>query len=178
MERILSNLCLKNYLETLKNILQSFDERTLSNVIFFNPHSYYIFLASLTDSSLADKGESAQYDSDSSLAREKDSSSYDTSLSKNERKSPPNTVGAILDKIEPYIPFGLTNETLDIFLTAYQAKTPEEMENIRIQFSYRSRLDFLNLIKKTTDPCAWKELVNSCEKLRLEKKFELLQQNQ
>lgn len=74
------------------------------------------------------------------------------------------TISAILDEIESYIPLGLSENTVDLFL--YAAQKPEEADKYNRLFSGQARMEFLNLIREARAPWQWEQVLGLCENLR------------
>lgn len=83
-------------------------------------------------------------------------------------KDKKTTISGLLDEVERYIPLGLTNTSLDLFLTA--ATSPEEWETEELNriFSCRCRMDFINLVRMAKDVASWEKILDACEDMRKE----------
>ena len=68
-------------------------------------------------------------------------------------------IGALLDILEPYIPFKLSEENFDLFMEAVMA--PEEE-----QFTHKAKMDFCLALHATKSQEQWEEAVEVCESIR------------
>ena len=74
------------------------------------------------------------------------------------------SVGALLDIMEPYIPFRLTDENFDYFMEA--VITADEANVIDPKFAHKAKMDFvlgLNTLKHQRD---WEQATAVCEAIR------------
>ena len=71
------------------------------------------------------------------------------------------TIGALLDILEPYIPFRLTEENFDLFMDA--VFLPEEPGP---QLFHKARLDFIISLRAIKNPSQWEQVLAVCETIR------------
>lgn len=76
------------------------------------------------------------------------------------------TITSLLDEIEQYIPLAITDSSLEIFLSAAQSESETELEKMTQLFSYRCRMDFINLVRSAKEPEEWHRIVKACQHLR------------
>lgn len=79
------------------------------------------------------------------------------------------TIEKILEEIEDCIPFALTDDSFEIFITAANQEKEEKMEALRKGFIEGCKMDFLYLILDTDTEEKWNKILDSCEKLRQQK---------
>ncbi|MCL2400889.1 MAG: hypothetical protein FWC91_14245, partial [Defluviitaleaceae bacterium] len=70
-------------------------------------------------------------------------------------------VGVLLDDLEPYIPFRLTEENFDLFMEAV-LKPHEENHFI----AHKAKMDFVMAIREIELPDQWEQALNVCEAIR------------
>lgn len=74
-------------------------------------------------------------------------------------------IGSILDILEPYIPFRLTEENFDLFMDA--VFLPEEIsEEINMKLSHKSKMDFCLSLRALRDNDDWSQMLSTCETIR------------
>jgi len=71
------------------------------------------------------------------------------------------TVGALLDMMEPYIPYRLTDENFELFMDA--TLFPEEPNS---QFFHKAKLDFVVTLRAIRHPYQWEQAFAVCETIR------------
>ena len=71
-------------------------------------------------------------------------------------------IGVLLDVLEPYIPFRLTEENFDLFIEAamYQNDEPDP------QFSHKAKMDFVVALRAINHPQQWIQALSVCEAIR------------
>ena len=75
------------------------------------------------------------------------------------KEESPATLGMVLDILEPYIPFRLTEENYDIFMeTLLQPENPF--------LSHKAKLDFIIKLRAITNPAEWEQTILVCETIR------------
>ena len=72
------------------------------------------------------------------------------------------TIGMLLDVLEPYIPFRLTEENFDLFMET--ALIPQESGS---QFSHKAKLDFIIALRAIRDYSQWEQILAVCESIRV-----------
>lgn len=82
------------------------------------------------------------------------------------------TLGELLQEIECCIPFALTDNSFEIFITAANETTEEKMEALRKGFIEGCKMDFLYLILDADSTEKWQNIVQMCEKLRKQRNAE------
>ena len=74
-------------------------------------------------------------------------------------------IDSLLDIIEPYIPYALTDENFELFLRAAKdtERFPDEMPDY---FTQKARVDFIAALRRAETPeqCAW--LFHVCDAIR------------
>jgi len=69
------------------------------------------------------------------------------------------TLGLVIDILEPYIPFRLTEENFELFMeTLAQPENPF--------FAHKARLDFIVAMRDISNPEEWEEVLSVCETIR------------
>ncbi|MCL2420608.1 MAG: hypothetical protein FWD03_02015 [Defluviitaleaceae bacterium] len=71
------------------------------------------------------------------------------------------TVGMLLDILEPYIPYRLTDENYGLFMDA--AHSPEEADP---KFAHKAKLDFVVTLRAIKHPVQWEQAFEVCETIR------------
>lgn len=79
------------------------------------------------------------------------------------------TIEKILAEIEDCIPFALTDDSFETFITAANQEKEEKMEALRKGFIEGCKMDFLYLILDADTEEKWNKILDSCEKLRQQK---------
>lgn len=73
---------------------------------------------------------------------------------------PGSTVGTILDVLEPYIPFKLSEENFDLFMEAVFAP------DLDPQFTHKAKMDFVMTVRGIRHPSEWEQTLAVCEGIR------------
>lgn len=81
------------------------------------------------------------------------------------------TVKNIMEEIDQYIPFAITDSSLEIFIDAANASSESEMKRLSENFSFRSKLDFMYLVKNTQNNETWEKILKTCENIRSKKEI-------
>ncbi len=76
------------------------------------------------------------------------------------------TVEEILDIIEPYIPFALTENTIDFFLEATTSFTDEEIIEVEKKLNTKAKVDFINCLRNIKTEKEWLYVKSICESIR------------
>jgi len=74
------------------------------------------------------------------------------------------SVGQLLDVLEPYIPFRLTEENFDYFMEA--VVTADEANEIDPKFAHKAKMDFVLSLKAIEHPNGWEQATAVCEAIR------------
>jgi len=75
------------------------------------------------------------------------------------RKKNLTTLGVVIDILEPYIPFRLTEENFELFMeTLAQPENPF--------FAHKARLDFVVALRNISSPTEWEHTISVCETIR------------
>jgi len=74
------------------------------------------------------------------------------------------SVGKLLDVLEPYIPFRLTEENFDYFMEA--VITADEANEIDPKFAHKAKMDFVLSLKAIENPQGWEQATAVCEAIR------------
>lgn len=72
----------------------------------------------------------------------------------------------ILDIIEPYIPFSIDSDIIDILDITSISSNDEESHMIKNFFSLKKRINFMNSVRIITTDEQWQYLIDTCEKIR------------
>ena len=72
-----------------------------------------------------------------------------------------STVGTLLDILEPYIPFNLTEENFNLFI-----ETVTATENPSLRFVHKAKLDFVVALRAMRRPWQWDQTLATCESIR------------
>ena len=67
------------------------------------------------------------------------------------------TVGAILDLLEPYIPYKLSEDNFELFMALVEQQEDPQL------FAHKAKLDFINVIR---EPGNWEHTLAVCETIR------------
>ena len=71
------------------------------------------------------------------------------------------SIGTIIDILEPYIPFKLTEENFDLFMEA--VLLPQEMSP---EFAHKAKLDFVVALRAIKTTGQWEQSLAVCESIR------------
>ncbi len=75
----------------------------------------------------------------------------------------------ILDILQPYLPF-LSSERAKEFLIHMSTVTEDdEVERLKLEYTKKLRLDFINMTRKITNEHDWALVVNICQQIRSRK---------
>ena len=74
------------------------------------------------------------------------------------------TVGTLLDIIEPYIPFRLSEDNFDFFIESVM--TADEIGEIDPRFAHKAKLDFIVSLREIEDSEQWEQTFAVCEAIR------------
>lgn len=127
----LSQSQLLGLMQVLKETLTIFDQKYFRKVAFFNEWSLYHHIR--------------EFDIHETAALEH---KYDT-------------VGVLLDNLEPYIPFRLSEENFDLFMEA--VLKPQEENQMLV---HKAKLDFVMAIREIKASYQWEQAINVCEAIR------------
>ena len=128
---LLSQTQLLNLMHLLRDSLAFFDKQFHPKVSFFNDWCLYRHICGFNISRIAGK------------------------------RHRHFTIGMLLDVLEPYIPFRLTEENFELFMEA--ALTPREPGS---QFSHKAKLDFIVALRSVSDNSQWEQMLAICESIR------------
>ncbi|NMA84539.1 MAG: hypothetical protein GX962_11860 [Epulopiscium sp.] len=79
----------------------------------------------------------------------------------------------ILDIIEPYLPFAVGDTALAFLLEATYVNDEIEMEQLKLKYGSRLRMDFINLVQNILSEEEWEYILQLCETIRQEKESNL-----
>ena len=85
------------------------------------------------------------------------------------------TISQILNKLEHCIPFALTDESFELFMSSCNSENIEKMENFRKDFIQSCKNDFILLLYTISDKEQWDNIVQNCEALRKKNRVVLKQ---
>jgi len=74
----------------------------------------------------------------------------------------PSTLGNLLDILEPYIPFKLSEENFELFMDS--VIEPELHQDP--YFAHKAKLDFVLALRAIKEPAQWEEALSVCEAIR------------
>jgi hypothetical protein len=74
------------------------------------------------------------------------------------------SVGKLLDIMEPYIPFRLTEENFDYFMEAVM--TADEANEIDPRFAHKAKMDFVFSLRAIKHSDGWEQATAVCEAIR------------
>ena len=131
----LSQSQLISLMNLLKQTLAYFDNRHSHNVAFFDDWCFYEHICNFNIP-------------------------YKQNIPKGKKRKQA-TVGALLDVLEPYIPFRLSDENFDMFMRA--AFRPEEPST---KLVHKARLDFVMALRDIKEPSQWEQTLSVCEAIR------------
>ena len=77
------------------------------------------------------------------------------------KKRTNSNIGTLLDILEPYIPFTLTDENYDMFMEAVLSP-----QNVSPQFTHKAKLDFCLALRKIHNINQWEQTLAACESIR------------
>jgi len=72
------------------------------------------------------------------------------------------TLGALLDKLEPYIPMPLTNSNHSLLMECAYELAPE----LPSYFDHKARIDFMLAVRAIEDQVQWERALAVCEAIR------------
>lgn len=75
----------------------------------------------------------------------------------------------ILDILQPYLPFLSSDRAKEFLIHISTVTDDEEVERLKIEYSKKLRLDFINTARKTTRPEDWQLIMTICEQIRARK---------
>jgi hypothetical protein len=75
---------------------------------------------------------------------------------------PTCTIGELVDLIEPYIPFKLTEENFDLLMDAVNEPEIE----LPLDFSHKAKQDFIANLRNVKKPAEWYNIMAVCESIR------------
>ena len=127
----LSQAQLNGLMHVLKETITIFDKEHSRKVLFFNEWSLYNHIRNFD----IHKTEILEHN-------------YDT-------------VGVLLDDLEPYIPFRLTEENFGLFMESV-LKPQEENQPL----AHKAKLDFVMAIRDIKASYQWEQALNVCEAIR------------
>ena len=125
----------ENQLNTLMHILKeslTFFDRECSKVAFFNDWCLYRHIREF------------------SILRTKGKKNFSADI------------GEILDTLEPYIPFRLTEENFDLFMESVFSDNQE----VEPRFAHKAKFDFVMFLRGIRDQETWQQTLAVCEAIR------------
>ncbi|HHX60562.1 MAG TPA: hypothetical protein GX707_07535 [Epulopiscium sp.] len=75
----------------------------------------------------------------------------------------------ILDILQPYLPFLSSDRAKDFLIHISTVKEDEEVERLKLIYSQKLRMDFINTARKITSDEDWDSIINICEQIRSRK---------
>ena len=132
---ILSQSQLIGLMTLLKQTLTYFDNCRSANVVFFDDWCFYQHIRGFNIP-------------------------YKQNIQKRVKRKQA-TVGALLDVLEPYIPFRLSEENFNMFMKA--AFGPEEPSS---KLVHKAKLDFVIALRDIKEPSQWEQALSVCEAIR------------
>lgn len=75
----------------------------------------------------------------------------------------------ILDTLQPYLPFVSSERAKSFLIDISNADNDEDIENLKKEYTYKLRLDFLNTARTITNDKEWKNIIGICEDIRSRK---------
>jgi len=128
---LLSQGQLAKLMRLLKDSLASFDRHCAHNLAFINDWCLYRHIRDYSVPRVPDK------------------------------KRRHTTIGTLLDLLEPYIPYRLTDENFELFMDAALS-----IEEPNAQFSHKAKLDFVVTLRAIKHPSQWEQAFEVCETIR------------
>lgn len=74
-------------------------------------------------------------------------------------------VNALMQKLEPYIPFPLTEKSLYFYIDASFAQE-EDTQYFEQKFNSHAKVDFINIVRCASTADDWNHIIALCENLR------------
>ena len=133
----------------LKESLTVFDKQCYQKIVFFNEWCLYQHVRDFAVSSINSRS------SISSGPAYKGRSL----LKRNRAKG--TTIGVLLDIIEPYIPFKLSEDNFELFMDSVL-----KPEDTTPEFSHKAKLDFIQALRTIRRPEEWNQTLAVCESIR------------
>ncbi len=75
----------------------------------------------------------------------------------------------ILDILQPYLPFLSSQRAKDFLIHISTVTDDEEVEDLKLEYTQKLRMDFINTTRKITQEADWKLIMNICQQIRSRK---------
>lgn len=75
----------------------------------------------------------------------------------------------ILDTLQPYLPFLSSQRAKDFLIHISTVTDDDEVEDLKLEYTQKLRMDFINTTRKITCEADWKLIMNICEQIRSRK---------
>lgn len=79
-----------------------------------------------------------------------------------------------LDSLQPYLPFVSSRRAKDFLDALSMCSNDAEVEKIKKEYTNKLRQDFINISKTITTEDEWKNIITTCEEIRIRKEEMLL----
>lgn len=94
---------------------------------------------------------------------------YIENIENNPFKRQYNELHKILDNLQPYLPFLSSKRARDFLLTISNMTNDQAIEQLKIEYTHKLRIDFINVTRQLTNENEWDSIVKACEEIRSRK---------
>lgn len=94
---------------------------------------------------------------------------YIDNIEDNPFKRQYNELQEILDHVQPYLPFLSSKRAKDFLLTISNMTNDQAIEQLKIEYTNKLRMDFINVARQLTNENDWDFIVSACEEIRSRK---------
>ena len=94
---------------------------------------------------------------------------YIDNIENNPFKRQYNELQEILDHVQPYLPFLSSKRAKDFLLTISNMTNDQAIEQLKIEYTNKLRMDFINVARQLTNENDWDFIVCACEEIRSRK---------
>lgn len=94
---------------------------------------------------------------------------YIDNIENNPFKRQYNELQEILDHVQPYLPFLSSKRAKDFLLTISNMTNDQAIEQLKIEYTNKLRMDFINVARQLTNENDWDFIVSACEEIRSRK---------
>ena len=94
---------------------------------------------------------------------------YMKNIEDNPFKRQYNALQQTLDSLQPYLPFLSSQRAKEFLMKIASATDDEDIDQLKIEYTQKLRLDFINVTRKVTNEKDWDSIVEICEEIRSRK---------
>lgn len=94
---------------------------------------------------------------------------YIENIENNPFKRQYNALQQTLDNLQPYLPFLSSQRARDFLIQVASATDDEDITHLKIEYTKKLRMDFINAARMITSEKDWETIVNICEEIRSRK---------